>query len=497
MISTAEIVSPLTQTLLGVFPHPAMIINRDRQILSANLHAIEAGAEVGGLCWQTFGHAACLSDEHKMLSQENPSAAGISCTFCRADKCLDNYCQENDPAVQAFGKTLDTYWIAINNDSYLHYAIDVTEHEGTKALLRCVLDSANDLIYFKDLNSTYVGCNKASEEFTGIAERDQIGKTDFDFFDREIAEIIVKNDQKVIASHTAVRTEEWVPSPVFGRVLLETVKAPIYGPDGKLCGLVGISRDITERKQAEKEREALIEQLQNKTEELERFTYTVSHGLKSPLITIRGFVGVLEESLGERIDDDIRHSLDYINSAATKMSSLLDDLLRLSRLGKFVNLNERVELSSVFEEALNLIKGRLLGEKIIVKIADDLPAVTGDRIRLCELMQNLLENAIKYMGEQPAPFIEVGVTEIGGERACFVRDNGKGIPERYQAKVFGLFERVSTDGEGTGIGLSMVQRIIELHGGRVWVESTGVTGEGATFWFTLPWEDVQTGTPTS
>jgi PAS domain S-box-containing protein len=132
-----------------------------------------------------------------------------------------------------------------------------------QAFLRCVIDSAEDLIYFKDCNSTYIGCNKASEGFTGITERDQKGKTDFDFFDREVAERIVEDDQKVIESHTSVRTEEWAPSPAFGKVLLETVKTPIYGSDGQALGLVGISREMTERKRIE---EKLIRSQQLLTE---------------------------------------------------------------------------------------------------------------------------------------------------------------------------------------------------------------------------------------
>ena len=132
-----------------------------------------------------------------------------------------------------------------------------------QAFLRCVIDSAEDLIYFKDCNSTYIGCNKASEKFTGIAEREQKGKTDFDFFNREMAERIVADDQKVIESHTSVHIEEWTPSPAFGKVLLETVKTPIYGSDGQSLGLVGISREITERKQIE---EKLIRSQQLLTE---------------------------------------------------------------------------------------------------------------------------------------------------------------------------------------------------------------------------------------
>ena len=127
-------------------------------------------------------------------------------------------------------------------------------------------------------------------------------------------------------------------------------------------------------------------------------------------------------------------------------------------------------------------------------IAPDLPPVTGDRLRLVEVYQNLIENAVKYMGDQPAPRVEVGTRHDAetGETVFYVADNGMGIDPRYQRKVFGLFERLDAGTEGTGVGLALVTRIVEVHGGRVWVESEG-RGKGSTFCFTLPVADAENG----
>lgn len=261
-----------------------------------------------------------------------------------------------------------------------------------------------------------------------------------------------------------------------------------HSEQGSPREVIGFVQDISARKQDEKLLRQLAEDLQNKNNELERFTATISHDLKSPLVTVQGFVGLLEQGLGEEVEDEVRSSLNYIKTATHKMYSLIDDLLALSRLGKAVALEERVSLQEVAHEALELLRGPVADDSMSIEIAADLPWLIGDRQRLREMMQNLLENAIKYMGEQPAPRIEVGTAFVDGKRACYVRDNGIGIPLQHQEQVFGLFERLNADIEGTGIGLAKVRRIAELHGGRVWIESAG-QGKGTTLWFTLPWEE--------
>jgi signal transduction histidine kinase len=222
-----------------------------------------------------------------------------------------------------------------------------------------------------------------------------------------------------------------------------------------------------------------------KNAELERFNYTVSHDLKTPLVTIRGFAGLAGGDLAAGRQDAVRKDLGRIVAAADKMHRLLDDLLELSRIGRVVHPPEDVPLGALVREALELLKGQLEPRGVVVEVAPDLPVVRADRRRLLEVLQNLLENAAKFSGGQEQPRIELGMREDGGERVFFVRDNGRGIEPRFLERVFGLFEKLDPGGEGTGVGLALVRRIVEAHGGRVWAESAGL-GRGATFCFTLP-----------
>ncbi len=233
-----------------------------------------------------------------------------------------------------------------------------------------------------------------------------------------------------------------------------------------------------------KERERLLEELEEKNTELERFNYTVSHDLKSPLVTIKGFVRLAERDLDENDAERARQDIGRVGAAAQKMQGLVDELLRLSRLSHQELEAEEVALDGLVAEALELVEGPVCERRAKVEVHPGLPVVKGDRMRLLEVYQNLLTNAVKYMGDQEAPRVEVGVSERGGEEALYVRDNGMGIDPRFHRKIFGLFKRLRTVEEGTGIGLAVVKRIVERHGGRIWVESEG-KGQGSTFFFTL------------
>ena len=253
---------------------------------------------------------------------------------------------------------------------------------------------------------------------------------------------------------------------------------------GKPIGIVGITRDISERKEAEAERERLIAELEAKNTELERFTFTVSHDLKSPLITIKGFLGFLAQDTVSGDASRIERDMAFITNAVDKMQQLLDELLELSRIGRLGNPPEAVSTTDLAHEAAATIAGVLHERDVQVSIVPDMPVVVGDRTRLRQVFENLLGNAAKFMGDQPQPQIEVGARESDGDPVFYVRDNGIGIDARYHKRIFDLFEKLDPDGEGTGIGLAIVQRIVETHGGRIWVESEGI-GRGSCFCFTL------------
>ena len=234
-----------------------------------------------------------------------------------------------------------------------------------------------------------------------------------------------------------------------------------------------------------REQEIIVTQLEQKNTELERFTYTASHDLKSPLVTIKGFLGLLEKDLQVKDEDRVQKDMQQITSAADKMSSLLDDLLEISRVGQVVNQPEVFTLNELSEDALFLLQGAIEKSGAVIEFAADMPPVFADRRRIQEVMQNLLENAIKFSGEGNTPRISVSAELQDNKVLCKVKDNGIGIEPRYQDMVFGLFDRLEVSVEGTGVGLALSQRIIEMHDGDIWIESDGV-GRGSLFCFTLP-----------
>ena len=266
---------------------------------------------------------------------------------------------------------------------------------------------------------------------------------------------------------------------VGGRaVYIDATASPVRDAAGKIISVIEIARDVTERKLAE-------EELKEKNAELERFTYTVSHDLKSPLVTIKAFLGYLKEDMAaadmERIDRDMA----FMHTAVDKMRRLLDELLEMARVGRNVNPPVEVSLAELVAEALAAVAGRIAERGVEVRVEREEVMLCGDRPRLVEIWQNLIDNAVKYMGEQSAPCIAIGMEKSKGGPIFYVRDNGLGIEPGFHEKIFGLFEKLDPYSEGSGLGLALVKRIIEFNGGRIWVESSGV-GQGSCFRFTLP-----------
>jgi signal transduction histidine kinase len=242
-----------------------------------------------------------------------------------------------------------------------------------------------------------------------------------------------------------------------------------------------------EKKRIEVEKENLIQKLEAQNAELERFTYTVSHDLKTPLVTINGFLGYLIEDATTGNMDRLQYDIQRIAGAVDRMKNLLNDLLELSRIGRLANPAENISLEILLREVMEQVEGSLNEKNVQVQIAQDLPSVYGDRLRLLEVFQNLIENAAKYMGDQTDPRIKIGQQGEDAERGqpiLYVKDNGIGIAPEFHDRIFGLFNKLDAQSDGTGIGLALVKRIIEVHGGRIWVESEA--GKGATFYFTLP-----------
>ena len=259
------------------------------------------------------------------------------------------------------------------------------------------------------------------------------------------------------------------------RWILETVAFIMY--HGRLA-ILGNSINITARKQKEWE-------LREKTAEMERFTFAISHDLKCPLATIKSFMEYLEQDIAGADAGRISQDLIYVNTALDKMLRLLDELLEMSRADSVVTPPVWVTLKELAEDAMNTVAGRIAAQKVNVQIAGSTRTLYGNRSRLAQIWQNLVDNAVKFMGNQSSPHIEIGAEENGPDTVFFVRDNGIGVIPQDQKKIFGMFEKLDPKSGGTGMGLAITKRIVDMQRGNIWLESDG-TGQGTCFRFTLP-----------
>jgi len=310
-----------------------------------------------------------------------------------------------------------------------------------------------------------------------------VAPDDLNHWDRHLVSVL-HSDEK----HTcelALKREDG--STFFAR--LESIRsdrpAQEAGDGGTGPAIHVVMSDISDLKRAHGKLTEALAQLDRSNRELESFAYSVSHDLRGPLITVTCFLGRLAKDSEQGNAKAMHSDLAYIGEAITKMDRLLHDLLELSRIGRVVGSLEDVPLTELAREVADLLAGPIAERGVRVEISPDLPTVHGERARLTQLLMNLLDNAVKFMGEQPAPQVKIGVRRDGEETVCYVRDNGIGIEARHKDTVFGLFQQLDPSRGGTGIGLAVAKRVVEVYGGRIWLESDG-PGKGSTFCFALP-----------
>src|SRR5438445_565533 len=273
---------------------------------------------------------------------------------------------------------------------------------------------------------------------------------------------------------------------------VEISLSPLETEDGLLVS--GTIRDITQRKQAETEIRDLNKQLERRNseltavnKELESFSYSVSHDLRAPLRAMNGFAPAVIEDYGQMLPQDGQRFLRTIRDGAQRMGTLIDDLLAFSRLSRTALEKHPIDMKGVVGTVLGELRVEAQDRNLDIRIEELMP-VFGDRALLKQVWTNLLSNAIKYTRDRGMAVVEIGCFTRNGENVYFVRDNGVGFDMRYADKLFGVFQRLhrADEFEGTGVGLAIVQRIVNRHGGRAWAEAT--IGQGATFYFALPGE---------
>jgi PAS domain S-box-containing protein len=360
-------------------------------------------------------------------------------------------------------------------------SFDVTEFQQAQEELsesdrkfRALFDNMVDAMFFVDSAGRFIEVNPAAcaqlgysrDELLARSALEVLGGNQFDFAE-------VQNRLRASGQLTFESTQQRRDGSSFpiGMTLAAIEYRGSYA-------IAGVGRDLSERKQREDE-------LTRINDELMRFAYTVSHDLKSPLVTIKSFLGYLKEDLASHDQERIARDFTHMERAAERMGCLLDDLLELSRIGRKVNPPERVELAPLVRAASELVAGRLATTGAELTLLAPGVWLWGDRSRLLEVFQNLIDNAVKFSAPGMPPQIVITATRQLNELVIAVRDNGIGIDPRYQHKLFGLFEKLHPQAEGTGIGLALVKRIVEVHGGRVWVESDG-EGQGTAVCFVLP-----------
>jgi two-component system, chemotaxis family, sensor kinase Cph1 len=253
-----------------------------------------------------------------------------------------------------------------------------------------------------------------------------------------------------------------------------------------------VVRDITERRKSEEQLRYYAEELKTRNAELARsnqelddFAYIASHDLKEPLRGIHNYASFLLEDYQQKLDEEGKAKLETLTRLAQRMESLIDSLLEFSRVGRLELSSQETDFNALIERTLEALQITLKEEKIEIRIPHRLPKLKCDRVRVGEVFYNLVTNAIKY-NDKENKWVEIGSQQSGDGPVFYVRDNGIGIPEKHKDVIFRIFKRLhgrDKYGGGTGAGLTIVKKIIERHGGRIWIES--LPGEGTTFFFTL------------
>ncbi len=376
----------------------------------------------------------------------------------------------------------------------LSFAQDISERKKLEhevklstEFLRGIVEGSADAIVTTSLSGEIMFWNRGAEELYGYPAKEVMGKSVLELYPQELREERMRWVEALLSGAT-IRNKRTKLRSRSGELRdISLSLSLLRDENGTPIATVGVSKDITNELRLERELQNYAKSLEEKNREMESFLYSISHDLKSPVISIHGFSAALLKEHAEKLGEEARFYIERIKKNAELMERLISDLLELSRIGRVTHTAQKVDLrmlvSGICEDM-----GRRSKEKKISFVVGELPVVHCEKDRITQLFINLIDNAVKYIGSPEEPKIEVACEDKGDEWQFYVRDNGIGIPREYHAKLFQMFERIPGEGArdiaGTGLGLAIVKKIVELHRGRVWVESE--VGKGSTFYFTLP-----------
>jgi PAS domain S-box-containing protein len=373
--------------------------------------------------------------------------------------------------------------------------------ETQTLMLQSVLDSMSEGLVVTDQNGKFIIWNPAAQRIVGLGAADVPSEQWTAHYGLFLPDTVTsfppeQNPLLRAIQGEACSVEMYVRNPELDEgAWIETSAGPLRDKRGVLRGGVAAFRDITQRKKDEQEIRKLNDELERRViertaqleaanKELEAFSYSVSHDLRAPLRHIGGFSKMLVEEFGSTLDPAAQHYLDRIQSGTQKMGLLVDELLGLAQVGRHAINRQPTNLNSMVAEVIAMLQPEIEGRQVEWRFAD-LPVVECDAVLVKQVYQNLLTNALKFTRSRNPAVIEISGQESDGQIVFTVRDNGIGFNMKYVDKLFGVFQRLhrAEEFEGTGIGLATVQRIVQKHGGRVWVEAE--VDKGATFYFTL------------
>ncbi len=375
----------------------------------------------------------------------------------------------------------------------IRYAIERKKerHSSEKALLneknkaQKYLDVAQVILVVLNTDQKVTLINRKGCEILGCSEKEIIGK---DWCDNFVPDRIREKVRAAIAKVLKGKIEpaEYFENHILTRNGDERIVAwrntILYDNQGRIEAMLNSGEDITERRTAEEQKTKLLEEVKNANQELKDFAYVVSHDLKAPLRGIKTLANWIMDDYGDKFDENGKEQMNLLLARVGRMHNLIDGVLQYSRVGRIKEEKVEVNLNKLLSEVIDTLAPP---QNITITVEDELPSLQCERTRITQVFQNLLSNAVKYM-DKPQGQIKLGCSENNGFWQFSVTDNGPGIEEKHFERIFQIFQTLAPrdEFESTGVGLTVAKKIVELYGGKIWVESK--VGEGSTFFFTLP-----------
>ena len=474
--------SQYARSLIEASLDPLVTINADGKITDVN----KATEEVTG-CTRDLLIGSDFSD---YFTEPEQARKGYQQVF------TDGFVQDYPLAIRhVSGKITDVLYNAslFRNEKgevqgIFAAARNVTERKKAEEKLRTaslysrsLLEASLDPLVTISAEGKITDVNKATEDVTGYNREQLIGSDFSDYFTEPDK---ARDGYKKVFTDSFVKDYPLAIRHISGKVTQVIYNASIFrNPQGEIQGIFAAARDITERVAMENQLRDTLEKLKQSNAELEQFAYVASHDLQEPLRMVASYVQLIQRRYQNKLDAEADEFIAYAVDGANRMQRLIEDLLTYSRVGRLGKPFEKTDLESTLSIALKNLEASITQNNATVT-HDTLPAIKADGGQLVQLFQNLIGNAIKFHGKEP-PQVHISVKDVGAEYQFAVADNGIGIDPQYFDRLFRIFQRLHTREEypGSGIGLAVCKKIVERHGGRIWIESE--LGKGSTIYFTV------------